>query len=540
METLAQTHDFQMHHDLLRSVIKKQAGSLDKAILEGVMNSVDAGATSVDITINPLRVTITDNGKGFKDAQEIKDFFATFGTPHKEGDATYGRFRMGRGQMFAFGINTWRTGTFKMLVDINKHLGFELEDNLELLPGCDIEIKLYDVLSQQDVHATIRAITNMVKYVAIPVLINGERVSVEIDEKKFPQSTDEAYIYLSSASNGLAIYNLGVYVCTLPTYRFGASGTVVSKQQLDVNFARNEVLGTCKVWKEIKKIVDATGKREVTLRQTLSISEQQNTIFRLITGDIDESQADKIRFIRDVSGKSWTPAEIRNGRFEFYSVAKRGNQFGDMLIQSKKAIVIDEDFAELFECDGSEIFEKYPFKGGMPKFAEISDLTSGIQSTGMILERKQWKPTEKAWNAVVCRMQNKLQERSWDNEIREYVGQYKNRRIDIGTSRTALGWTDGETFIAISREFLKNQRMFIQGVPNLIAFTEVAMLLIHEACHDTDSRENIHSHEFYQAYHDMTQRLLGRLLADAMRYMTPARYARVCKGNVDFESDDEE
>ena len=125
----SQTVAFQMHPDLLRSVIRKQAGSLDKAILEAVMNSIDAGSSSVNIQLLTDKVIITDDGRGFRDAQEIQDFFATFGTPHKEGDATYGKFRMGRGQMFAFGKNTWRTGTFQMDVDVDVHLGFDLQEN---------------------------------------------------------------------------------------------------------------------------------------------------------------------------------------------------------------------------------------------------------------------------------------------------------------------------------------------------------------------------------------------------------------------------
>jgi hypothetical protein len=228
--TTPTAHNFEMHPDLLRSVIKKQAGTLDKALLEGIMNSIDAGAKRVDVTIEPLRVTINDDGRGFRNADEVKDFFATFGTPHEEGDATYGRFRMGRGQMFAFGINSWRTGTFKMDVDINKRLGFELEEELPNQIGCGIEIKLYDALSLADVHNTTRAITKMVKYTPVPVYINGEKVNVDVDPKKFPQTIEEAYINTESSKyGGLDVYNLGVLVCTMPAWKFGVSGVVVSR-----------------------------------------------------------------------------------------------------------------------------------------------------------------------------------------------------------------------------------------------------------------------------------------------------------------------
>lgn len=529
------THDFEMDKSLLLSIIKKQAGTLDKALLEGIMNSIDAGAQRVDVTIEPLRVTISDDGRGFKSSGEIEAFFKRFGTPHIEGDATYGKFRMGRGQMFAFGVNSWRTGTFKMDVDVNTRIGFELEEELPNHAGCSIEIKLYDALSLADVHNTTRAISKMVKYTPVPVYINGEKVNVDTDIKKFPQTIDEAYINTESSKyGGLDVYNLGVLVCTMPAWKFGVSGVVVSRQQLDVNFARNDILATCKVWRKIKAVVDASGKKEVTRRATLTEDEQENIINRIVTHDLRVSDADGIRFLRDVTGKAWTPAQVRRSRFEAYSVAKRGNVYGDKLMQTGKAIVFDEGCLALFECEPNEVFKKFPFSG-MPSFATLDSLTSGISSTGTILPKKQWKPTEKVWSAVARRMQHYLSQSRWDEIQRQYVYDYKARRIDIGTSDVANGWTDGSTYIAIGREFLKGLTMFKRGVPNINAFTKVALLLVHEACHNTDSRENVHSPDFYREYHDLTMKSVGWMVQDALAYMTPARYKYLSGKDVDLD-----
>ncbi len=76
---LSETRKFSMHPDLLYSVIKNQAGSIGKAILELVMNSIDAGATRVDITLDRRTVKVADDGKGFTSRQEIDEFFETFG-----------------------------------------------------------------------------------------------------------------------------------------------------------------------------------------------------------------------------------------------------------------------------------------------------------------------------------------------------------------------------------------------------------------------------------------------------------------------------
>ena len=141
---------FKMDEKLLFDTIQRQAGTLEKANVEGVMNSIEAGATLVivglDISGPTAIMTITDDGKGFRDQQEIEDFFETFGKPHSENEKViWKQFRMGRGQMFAYGKNTWRTGNFRMVVDIKEWgLNYEFEDDLPYHDGCEITIELYD------------------------------------------------------------------------------------------------------------------------------------------------------------------------------------------------------------------------------------------------------------------------------------------------------------------------------------------------------------------------------------------------------------
>lgn len=146
MNKTAEKRDFRMHPDLLWSVIKSQAGTLSKAFLELVMNAVDAGSDKVEILFDRNTFKVSDGGKGFTSRREIEDFFETFGTPHKEGDATYGKFRMiGRGQIFSFAKNTWQSSAFRMDVDI-KTLGLEynLHENQSMVNGCVISGEFYD------------------------------------------------------------------------------------------------------------------------------------------------------------------------------------------------------------------------------------------------------------------------------------------------------------------------------------------------------------------------------------------------------------
>lgn len=242
----AEKRRFNMHQNLLYDVIMRQAGTLQKAILEGVMNAIDAGATRCDISLSTTKLTIEDDGHGFQSRREIEDFFETFGTPHKEGDATYGRFRMGRGQMMAFGVNTWRSRTFEMIVDIkNDGLDYNLMEHQEDQNGTKIIVDLYNPIMPSDLERTFSEIRSYVAWAQIPVFLNGEQISQSPETGKWTHEDENAYYALSSERNQLAIYNLGVLVSHTYSGRYGMGGTVVSKKQMEVNFARNDVQSTC-------------------------------------------------------------------------------------------------------------------------------------------------------------------------------------------------------------------------------------------------------------------------------------------------------
>ena len=54
--SMTESRTFKMHDKLLLDVIRKQAGSIQKAVLEGVMNSIEAGATRVEVSVEPAQI----------------------------------------------------------------------------------------------------------------------------------------------------------------------------------------------------------------------------------------------------------------------------------------------------------------------------------------------------------------------------------------------------------------------------------------------------------------------------------------------------
>lgn len=94
---------FTLDPQIIHHVIYNQAGSIGKAIIELIMNSIDAGAAAVQIKMTEKGFECVDDGRGFASREDVLNYFGRFGTPHQEGDATYGRFRlvMRRRKMFS-------------------------------------------------------------------------------------------------------------------------------------------------------------------------------------------------------------------------------------------------------------------------------------------------------------------------------------------------------------------------------------------------------------------------------------------------------
>lgn len=138
------------------------------------MNSIDANATEIDIIFDTKSFTVFDNGKGFKNEEEIHKYFKTFGTPHQEGDAIYGKFRMGRRQIMAFSRNVWRTNKFQMEVDIEKNgVNFEFTKDLPFQEGVLITGTFYEPLSYSDYNDLVKELKEFVIYSQIKTIVNG-------------------------------------------------------------------------------------------------------------------------------------------------------------------------------------------------------------------------------------------------------------------------------------------------------------------------------------------------------------------------------
>lgn len=525
----AEKRRFGMHQNLLYDVILRQAGTLQKAILEGVMNGIDAGASTCAVTLDTHRFSITDDGHGFQSRQEIEDFFEMFGTPHTEGDAVYGRFRMGRGQMMAFGRNIWRSRAFKMHVDIKKAgLDYELFSREDDHDGTQIEVDLYDPIMPSDLERIKGELRRFVAWAQIPVTLNGELISQAPDTAKWGFEDDNAYYSLSSDRQQLAVYNLGVLVNSFSSGRFGMGGTIVSKRQLDVNFARNDVQSTCPVFKAVSAHIKKETGKGLKKKVKLTDAERDMLVHDFLAGDMDSDTASKLRCLTDVNGRNWPISKLAQLPHKFSNrlvVAERGDQMIETAQRRGIVFSIDDTTLERFGAsDGQAFINRVATSAQMivdqdrasQSFSatyQLGHLASQLAPEVEVVERDMLR--DFVSDDYIALADNELTpdfkvmlaaiERGYAQMITALNrAQYEDRRfasrqIRLGKSDTALAWTDGTQTIWIDVEHARLLRRGYSG-----AF-QIATTLLHEMLHEgPDTGTHQHDFAFYQTFHDMT------------------------------------
>lgn len=539
---------FGVHPQILLTIMREQAGSLSKALAELVMNSVDAGARRIDITIGEATFIVADDGQGFTSREQLENFFEIFGTPHNEDDAysRYGRFRIGRGQIMSYARTTWRSGPFEMRVDIASaaaDLGYDLLTHTEIAPGCRIEgefyepNKVYGGYGAEDgfnwgIHNDF---LQLIHYVPIPVFINGKQANRLPAEEHWDFEDEVAWYRFYRDDRDLGVYNRGVLVEYKKAAYFGTGGTVVTKQPLVVNMARNALIDhRCPTWEHIRNVIFERFRSRLAKAKKLDMDERAKLIDDLLFGETPIYPADaklirKIRFIPDIFGKLQTPAQFLAGvNYTLFDrkhtmIAERAQS------QGRAAVIMREMFyrTRLNTDNAANYFwaiRRLRARLEFPNEAqwmEFSDLVREMDDTSTTLDDDSLTKEEK----IVLDGLRYLNDRYFGQWLAG--GRAKRRTILAGESDTMDAWTDGKSYIAIHRKALQGIRC--SGAARLI------LLMVHEYGHDeTSIGTHAHDFEFYQRFHRAAVTYATGDLAD----MLFRRYVEgICKAGIVPSSD---
>lgn len=502
--TTATRRRFGMHSNLLMHVIQRQAGTLAKAALEAVMNSIDAGCSKVDITLTYEQMVVQDDGHGFQTQQEIETYFETFGTPHEDGDAVYGQFRLGRGQLFCYGTNTWDSGPFKMTVDIKKDgLDYDLHQQ-EPVGGCRVQVDLYDPLTPSTFDATCREIARYVAWSHIPVTLNGDQISTDPCGEDWDKVTDDAYFRLRPNAGSVEVYNLGMYVESHSHHQFGVGGTIVSKRQLRVNMARNQVSSDCPSWKRMRQTMTDMGLG-TTKKKKQRLTDAQKALLAMSFRErtLPRREIMQVKCFTDVRGRDHNYLALLS-RLPV-CVAPRGDRVGEHAHQAKAAFVLAEETLERFSCKTVE--ELMAFLAAHCYY-EPHIHAFRRQATTTLSALKQLVGED--YRPIVEKKLTKLQRTQLHAIRKAAVLVYRAvlaskliqlgelRTIQVGESEVAEAWTDGTTLIYVEKRNLQMLNRGMQGAAWLVR------LLVHEYLHsESDAGSHTHDFEFLDAFHEI-------------------------------------
>lgn len=529
---LAEKRQIRMHSALIFDIIFRQAGTLQKAILEGVMNSVDAGAKRCDITIDEKFVTITDDGRGFRTKQEIEDWFEQVGNPHtdeEKAEKTYGRFRMGRCQLFAYGINVWDTNKFRMEVDAKvRGIEYELSASTAGVRGCRVQVELYDQLIPSTIAYAVRGVAEQVKWCPIPITINGEPASAMPGTGKWKVTDADAW-YGFSDSQELRVYNQGIFVTSYPRSRFGVGGEVVSKPALDVNFARNDLMSSCSIWQRIQKVLKEHGFDSAKTKKTLDDAERTSLLQSATVGELSFEQWRKLSLFKAATGRNYAFQGILRHSNKL-SFAPRGDRLADKVHRGGLAFVLDIQQLRDTGLDATGFvnwMNTLDEERGRTRFRYVpfSELKQGLNDKYEMLPKSEWRGNELLWLRLIGTATQSGIERIVAFEVHKQDWQSRNRRREELTRKLIMGqavdtvqaWTDGASYVAFNREFLKTVEFNVEG------FAAVGHVMLHELAHDgPDHCNHDHDQAFYERYHDWAPEFAGEFAASCVRNLERA------------------
>ncbi len=482
--------------NLLRDIISKQTGSLDKAIKELFQNSFDAGATRIDVILTAKTLTFKDNGCGMN-AEEIHKYFRVFGSTQKREDSRKtGVFGIGRGQIFNFGVITWKTQNCIMRVDIRQSLDYIFQETNDYIDGTEIKITFYNNIYSWKISDHLYKIkVNVLPPTKVAIYLNEEKYTPMI--KSFEHFSNEEYFVFTSKNHRSMIYNGGLAIKPIinSNYKYG----VQPYKKLVLNFARNELIENEQSTKELMFFIYKIEELMSAEKDRFNIDEAMNVLRLLATKKITiESVYDK-KIIPLSNEKLVSFKDLIENPSRGILFGKKSVWSDDCTRQDYKVIAYNIK-QEIMRIKINFGLDKLTFlnkdvkelsRRGYHKNLEVSDLKKNLQYYYIAHELNEY-------------IFGRVYKYNEDEEVRE---------IRLGISDIASAWTNGYDYIVISRtviESLENKEE---------AILQLWETLCHEYSHTHNNmKEDQHNHNFYMNYYDIIRKSLS-YLSHCLKYI---------------------
>lgn len=505
----AETHSIEANDDLVRSVIVDQTDNLEKGWRELLQNIIDSEAPEGRLQFDYDYTLGADNGQGINlNEQKGLDLLTVMGESSKDADdhESIGEFGIGKGQIIAKGRTVFVSGDTALFFDIkgwgleaktvklerasafaeqfnegwanliDKHFGhiYNYEGTAILVDHYEDEVPDENSYKWSRFEGNIKDRFQYLNSVRdTDLYINGELISgddpLEIEsygnlthsENYTSDETGEVKIGVRHGSGKLTVYSGGIKVTDVDSR--GIEGQIVTKQNLRLNFARNEIKSGCPVWNALEERLNEIRKELFTKAEKSKDLDPNARNFiadQMFNHDELEEHSDKEVFeTASEDLVSWSDITEKDE----IGTAKKGNAAADKLEEAFGEIVLSENDPSVKKfLESREDLEEAP---------DDFDATQRAESKGLHTSYNEWSESE------LRPMQHKKL------GIARYIVYMMgdDRSVSYGESDVANAWTDGHSQIVITDSATKSSS-WISWVP------ELWHLMMHEISHNVGSK----------------------------------------------------
>jgi len=491
-DTTFEDTDFEMAPELLLDVIKRQAGTVVKAVMEGIQNAIDSGAKNIIVNVEKDMFEVIDDGSGMN-TTTLKEEFKKFGRTQKRTDESkIGEFGMGRGQMFAKGVCTFHTLDRIIVVDIRKKIGFEPYTTDDFYQGTKVKVELFEnqLLNSYELKNVVNKLRGSFLIENCDIIINKE--SVEKPDMSKAKVYDTFKVLEKENCYEDCLFVKGIFIKNINGIIDDNNvGRMVMNDNLTLNFPRNDWIKDDKLNSfndDIDKlnadIIKNSDKRKPfkDIRILIELFEK-----KLVS--IEDLK--KVKFIESYQGEAHYSPRYIEDRFS-NTVYNMGN------VESKYRFAIADKWkhensgcvVDVWDSEIAEFIEdNFNIKIKEITDDEIEQLEEDFTKGEIIITEND-----------IENMSN--QKRGYLLNIRHYNSvlasrmSFPIRKILFCKQGKHLAYTDGFSMIVINMDkidFYEKKDKFVE---------RISVLLLHEYCHREDSKESIHGVEFLERFHD--------------------------------------
>ncbi|RZV12589.1 hypothetical protein BDK88_0004 [Natrinema hispanicum] len=493
-------------------LIEDQMADLTDAIREAVQNGIDSpGSSRVLVSISPERSIILDDGAGVDlESTDGRRNLSVLGAGSKQraDDETIGEWGIGKGAIIAKGaVHIWShnaalcfdyrdrrdSGPWADVSGRDGHL-VDAEHHLE---GMLVEIDHYeDEVPDPDSYRWRRYVRDLRKRFAyvqsrtgVSVVINGEPVDkgdpfeavADSPHPSLTRETDDAILALEyTPHEGLDIYSNGLYVTTKREY--GLGGVVVSKGNLTLNFARNDIQSGCDRWQRIDNALEQTRDdlyAEVS-DDRLTAESREVMIEAMASESSDEQWADRKLFQLATESRISLEEIQAAPKIGWVGGAEKG---ADKLVERGYVVLDTSDSATQRLRD----------------LATDEDTSIAVPETFDVGEQAESEGVWTGYHRVEDESQLNADQRRYLRFARVLARELGIERDVYYGEASADAWTDGRTYIVITDSAVTSRQ-------RAVWMHDLYLVVLHEAAHETSSRDRpSHGHHFESTFRSLVE-----------------------------------